>query len=123
MNHLINLVLVTGLTTLSGLMDARGFYYAPQAWPGGRLDGKYAALSIACFVGGLSLYILAVRFMQHVGVGSVAVQSAVWFVVTAIGIAVLDGSVLQWTRAQQLVGVLIFLGLAWLISATRTANA
>lgn len=61
--------------------------------------------------------------MQHVGVGSVAVQSAVWFVVTAIGIAVLDGSVLQWTRVQQLVGVLIFLGLAWLISATRAASA
>ena len=123
MNHLINLLLVTGLTTLSGLMDARGFYYAPLAWPGGRLDSKYAALSIVCFVGGLSLYILAVRFMQHVGVGSVAVQSAVWFVVTAIGIAVLDGSVLQWTRVQQLVGILIFLGLAWLISATRATNA
>jgi hypothetical protein len=123
MNHLINLLLVSGLTTLSGLMDARGFYYAPLAWPGGRLDGKYAALSIACFVGGLSLYILAVRFMQGVGVGSVAVQSAVWFVVTAIGIAVLDGSVLQWTRVQQLVGLLVFLGLAWLISTTRATSA
>ncbi len=123
MNHLINLLLVSGLTTLSGLLDARGFFYAPLAWPGGRLDGKYAALSIACFVGGLSLYILAVRFMQHVGVGSVAVQSAVWFVVTAIGIAVLDGSVLQWTRVQQLVGLLVFLGLAWLISTTRATGA
>jgi hypothetical protein len=123
MSHLINLLFVTGLTTLSGLMDARGFYYAPQAWPGGRLDSTYAALSIGCFVGGLSLYILAVRFMQHVGVGSVAVQSAVWFVVTAIGIAVLDASVLQWTRLQQTVGFLIFLGLAWLISTTRATNA
>jgi hypothetical protein len=122
MSHLINLILVTGLTTLSGLMDARGFYYAPLAWPGGQLDGRYAALSILCFVGGLSLYILAVRFMQHVGVGSVAVQSAIWFVVTAIGIAVLDGSVLQWTRAQQVVAFLVFFGLAWLISTTRAAS-
>jgi hypothetical protein len=123
MTHLFNLLLVTGLTTLSGLMDARGFYYAPLAWPGGRLDARYAALAIGCFVGGLSLYILAVRFMQHVGVGSVAVQSAVWFVVTAIGIAVLDGSVLQWTRAQQIVGLLVFAGLAWLIASTRAASA
>ncbi len=123
MSHLMNLLLVTGLTTLSGLLDARGFYYAPLAWPGGRLDGKFATLSIVCFVGGLSLYILAVRFMQHVGVGSVTVQSAIWFVVTAIGIAVLDGSVLQWTRAQQAVAVLVFFGLAWLISTTRAASA
>jgi hypothetical protein len=123
MTQLTNLLLVTGLTTLSGVLDARGFYYAPLAWPGGRLDGKYALLAILSFIGGLSLYILAVRFMQHVGVGSVAVQSAIWFVVTAIGIAVLDGSVLHWTRAQQVVAALVFLGLAWLISTTRTASA
>lgn len=123
MTQLTNLLLVTALTTLSGVLDARGFYYAPLAWPGGRLDGKYALLAILSFVGGLSLYILAVRFMQHVGVGSVAVQSAIWFVVTAIGIAVLDGSVLHWTRAQQVVAALVFLGLAWLISTTRTTSA
>lgn len=123
MTQLTNLLLVTALTTLSGVLDARGFYYAPLAWPGGRLDGKYAILAILCFVGGLSLYILAVRFMQHVGVGSVAVQSAIWFVVTAIGIAVLDGSLLHWTRAQQVVAALVFLGLAWLISTTRAASA
>lgn len=123
MTQLTNLLLVTTLTTLSGVLDARGFYYAPLAWPGGRLDGKYALLAILSFVGGLSLYILAVRFMQHVGVGSVAVQSAIWFVVTAIGIAVLDGSVLHWTRAQQVVAGLVFLGLAWLISTTRTSSA
>jgi hypothetical protein len=122
MTHLFNLLLVTGLTTLSGIMDARGFYYAPMAWPGGRLDGRYAALSIVCFVGGLSLYIVAVRFMQHVGVGSIAVQSAVWFVVTAVGIALLDGSVLQWSRAQQVVALLVFAGLAWLIATTRTTS-
>jgi hypothetical protein len=123
MTQLTNLLLVTGLTTLSGVLDARGFYYAPLAWPGGRLDGKYALLAILSFIGGLSLYILAVRFMQHVGVGSVAVQSAIWFVVTAIGIAVLDGSVLHWTRVQQVVAALVFLGLAWLISTTRTTSA
>jgi hypothetical protein len=122
MTHLFNLLLVTGLTTLSGIMDARGFYYAPMAWPGGHLDGRYAALSIVCFVGGLSLYIVAVRFMQHVGVGSIAVQSAVWFVVTAVGIALLDGSVLQWSRAQQVVALLVFAGLAWLIATTRTTS-
>ncbi|MCC7463753.1 MAG: hypothetical protein IT480_14975 [Gammaproteobacteria bacterium] len=123
MSYFLNLLLVTGLTTLSGLMDARGFYYAPLAWPQGRLEPRYALLAIGCFIGGLSLYILAVRYMQHVGVGSVAVQSAVWFAVTAVGIAVLDGSVVQWTRTQQLVGLLVFIGLAWLIATTRAASA
>ncbi|MCC6474512.1 MAG: hypothetical protein IT514_12280 [Burkholderiales bacterium] len=123
MTQLLNLLLVTGLTVLSGIMDARGFYYAPLAWPHGRLDGRYALLAIGCFVGGLSLYILAVRYMQHVGVGSVAVQSAVWFVVTAVGIAVLDGTVVHWTRAQQIVGALVFVGLAWLIASTRATSA
>jgi len=119
MRHLIDLVLVTALTILSGLLDARGFYYAPLAWPDGRLDLRYALAAVGCFVGGLSMYVLAARFMQHVGVSSISVQSAVWFVVTAIGIAALDGSIAHWARSQQVVAVLVFIGLAWLIATTR----
>ena len=35
----------------------------------------------------------------------VALQSGIWFVVTAIGIAAMDGTIVQWTRTQQVVGV------------------
>ena len=114
-----NLVVVGLLTVASGLLDARGFVYAARAWPDGQLDLKMALASLLSFAGGVSVYVLAVKFMQSAGIQGVALQSGIWFVVTAVGIAAMDGSLLQWTRAQQVVGVAVAIALGWLISTTR----
>jgi len=116
-----NYVVVGLLTLASGLLDARGFVYASRAWPQGQLDARMALASLACFVGGLTAYIIAIRFMQNAGVHGVALQSGIWFVITAIGIAAMDGSIAQWSRVQQVVGVAVAIALCWLISTTRAS--
>ncbi len=118
-----NLIIVGLLTIGSGLLDARGFVYASRAWPGGNLDPKVGFLSLACFAGGLTAYILAVKFMQNAGIQGVALQSGIWFVITAVGIAAMDGTILNWTRTQQVVGVVVAVALCWLIATTRAAEA
>jgi hypothetical protein len=122
MKQFFSAALVLVLTALSGIMDARGFVYAARAWPSGHFDLKFGLASILSFVAGLSLYIASVRFMQAFGLGAVAIQSAIWFVITAIGIGLMDGSVAQWSRAQQLVAVAVFVGLGFLIVTTRAAE-
>ena len=119
MNAPLNTVMVIVCAALSGLLDARGFVYASRAWPGGTLDWPIGLLSIGSFLGGLCFYVVAVRFMQAAGISGVALQSGVWFVVTAIGIAAFDGSVLQWSRVQQIVAIAVAAGLGWLIVTTR----
>ena len=121
MKPLLSAILVLVLTVTSGVMDARGFVYAGRAWPGGTLDWTAVGQSMLAFFGGISLYIGAVRFMQIMGLNAVALQSGIWFVVTAIGIAAMDGSLLQWTRTQQVVGALVAVALGWLITTTRSA--
>jgi hypothetical protein len=116
-----NLAVVGLLTIVSGLLDARGFVYAARAGPEGQLDLKIALASLLSFAGGVSVYIVAVKFMQNAGIHGVALQSGIWFVVTAVGIAAMDGSLLQWTRTQQVVGVAVAIALGWLISTTRAA--
>jgi hypothetical protein len=123
MLQLTNAAMVLILTVLSGLLDARGFVYAARAWPGGHLDLKWGLSAVLAFVGGLSCYVVAVRFMQGFGVQSVALQSAVWFAVTAAGVALMDGSVLHWSRPQQLVALAIAIGLCWLIATTSATAA
>jgi hypothetical protein len=123
MGQIGNLAIVGLLTIASGLLDARGFVYAARAWPEGQLDPGVGAASLASFAGGLTAYILAVKFMQNAGIQGVALQSGIWFVITAVGIAVLDGSLLQWTRTQQLVGIVVAIGLGWLIATTRASAA
>jgi hypothetical protein len=119
MNRLLSGSLVLVLTILSGIMDARGFVYASRAWPQGRLDVRLAAASVLAFLAGLCLYIAAVRFMKGIGVNAVTLQSAIWLVVTAIGLAIMDGTILQWTRAQKVVAIIIACGLTWLIATAR----
>jgi len=121
MGQVGNYVVVGVLTLASGLLDARGFVYAARAWPQGQLDARMGLAALLSFVGGLTAYILAIRFMQNAGVHGVALQSGIWFVVTAIGIAAMDGSIVQWTRAQQAVGLAVAVALCWLISSTRAA--
>ncbi len=119
MPRLMSLATVILLTFGSGLLDARGFVFAARAWPDGRLHAPAGLMALLCFVGGLSLYIVAVRFMQNVGVTGVALQSALWFIVTAVGIAIMDSSILNWSRVQQAVALAVALGLGWLIATTR----
>ena len=121
MGQVGNLLIVGLITIASGLLDARGFVYAARAWPDGQLDLKMGLASLVSFVGGLSAYILAIKFMQNAGIQGVALQSSIWFVVTAIGLAAMDGSLLTWTRTQQVVGLGVAVALCWLISTTRAA--
>jgi hypothetical protein len=121
MGQIGNFIVVGLLTIASGLLDARGFVYAARAWPEGNLDVKMGLASLASFAGGVSVYILAVKFMQNAGISGVALQSGIWFVVTAIGIAAMDGTLMQWTRSQQVVGVAVAIALCWLITTTRSA--
>ena len=122
MKSLLSGLLVLVLTVTSGLMDARGFVYAGKAWPAGQLDWVAVGQSLLAFFAGISLYIGAVRFMQLMGLNAVSLQSGVWFVATAIGIAALDGSVAQWSRLQQIVAVAVIAGLAWLITSAGEAH-
>jgi hypothetical protein len=122
MKSFLSVFFVLVLTITSGVMDARGFVYAGRAWPDGSIDWLAVGKSMLAFFAGISLYIGAVRFMQQMGLGAVALQSGIWFVVTAIGIAALDGTVVQWSRVQQLVGIVVIIGLAWLISTAHEAH-
>jgi hypothetical protein len=118
MSQLFSAALVFGLTGLSALLDVRGFVYASRAWPDGTLDLRWGVASLGAFIGGMSCYVLAVKFMHTLGVQGASLQGALWFVVTAIGLALMDGSILNWTRTQQVVAVVVAVGLGWLLSTT-----
>jgi hypothetical protein len=122
MNSFLSGLLVLVLTVLSGVMDARGFVYAGRAWPSGNLDWGAVGMSMLAFFVGISLYIGAVRFMQSMGLSAVALQSGIWFVATAIGIAAMDGTVAQWSRLQQVVALVVIVGLTWLITTAQEAR-
>jgi hypothetical protein len=106
------------VTALSAYFDARGFVYAAQSWKNGSLIASTALLSLVNFVGGVTLYILSIGFQQRLGVQSAAVQSIFWFGMTVMGIALMDGTIAQWTMTQRAVGVVVSAGIGWLLIST-----
>jgi hypothetical protein len=42
-------------------------------------------------------------------------QTIFWFVMTVVGIAIMDGTIGQWSIAQRAVGVAVTAGIGWLM--------
>jgi hypothetical protein len=103
------------VTALSAFFDAKGFVYAAQAWRSGSLNAVLALYSLVYFIGGVTLYIASIGFQQSLGVQSAAVQSIFWFAMTVLGVALMDGSIVQWSIAERVVGVAVAVGIAWLL--------
>jgi hypothetical protein len=103
------------VTALSAFFDARGFVYAAQSWRSGSLIAGTALLSLIFFIGGVTLYILSIGFQQRLGVQSAAVQSIFWFAMTVVGVALMDGTIAEWSAAQRTVAAGVTVGIGWLL--------
>jgi hypothetical protein len=103
------------LTALSAFFDAKGFVYAAQSWRDGALVPRAVGLSLINFFGGVALYIGSIGFQQRIGVESAAMQSILWFAMTVIGIALMDGTIGHWSMTQRAVGVAVTVGIGWLM--------
>lgn len=103
------------VTALSAYFDARGFVYAAQTWRDGSLVPGTIFLSMINFIGGITLYIGSIGIQQRLGVESAAMQSIFWFLMTVVGIAIMDGTIGQWSIAQRAVGVGVTAGIGWLM--------
>ena len=103
------------ITALSAFFDAKGFVYAAQAWRDGALVPRAVAWSLLNFFGGITLYIGSIGFQQRLGIESAAMQSIFWFAMTVIGIAIMDGTIAQWSMAQRAVGAAVTIGIGWLL--------
>jgi hypothetical protein len=110
------------ITALSAFFDAKGFVYAAQAWRTGSFVPATAALSLANFIGGITLYVASIGFQQYLGVQSAALQTIFWFAMTIIGVALLDGTLGQWNLAQRAVGVGVTVGIGWLLISAPHAR-
>jgi len=112
------IALIFLLTALSAYFDAKGFVYAAQSWKAGSIVFSTALLSLVNFIVGVTLYILSIGFQQRAGVQSAALQSIFWFAMTVVGIALLDGTIAEWSVSQRAVAVIVSAGIGWLLVST-----
>jgi len=116
--RLPTVLLVVGISILSGVGDSQGFIHAARIWQAGRLVPQELAKSALGFGVGIGSYWLSVRYLQELGVLAPETQTLTWFGVTLLGVALVSGKFLHWRPLDQVVGVGVLLGLGWLLSRT-----
>ena len=105
-------------SVISGIADAQGFIHASQGWLYGRPIPLELLKSILGFlIGGLG-YIATVYFLQKSGIFSVEIQTMIWFVTAITVLAVISGKIFRWGHLEQMIAVLLIIGIGWLVIKT-----
>jgi hypothetical protein len=110
------IVLLIALTLLSGFADAQGFVHASNIWLNGKLIWPEIMKSAAGFGVGIVAYWTCIKFLQDINIVSPEIQTIGWFTATIVGVAIFSGKFLHWRIADQVVGIVILLGVAWLLT-------
>jgi hypothetical protein len=110
------------LTLASGLADSYGFVHAARVWDGGRLIPAELGRSSVGFALGITTYWIVIRFLDQLGVHSVAIQTVGWFGATLVGVAVVTGEFRDWGPANQIVALGVALGIGRLMVTTGTQS-
>jgi len=112
------LLLILGITVLSGLGDSQGFLHAARIWRDDQLVWNELAKSALGFTFGIVLYWIAIRFLQQFGIFSAETQTILWFGITLLGVAIFSGKFFRWSRTDQIVAVAVLAGIGWLLLRT-----
>lgn len=111
----MNFLIAVGLTLLSGFSDALGFVHASRAWENDRLVVREAAWALVLFLGGIITYVVAIRYLDRLGVVSPELQTLLWFAVTVIGVALIQRTIVNWTQADRIMAVVAAVSVGWLV--------
>jgi hypothetical protein len=111
-----SLALIVGITLFSGIADAQGFIHASKIWHEGKLVWGELGKSASGFVLGIASYWLSLRYMRQLGVVTPELQTLTWFAVTLTGVALVSGKIFKWPLVDQMVALVVLLGVAFLLS-------
>jgi hypothetical protein len=116
--HLRTIVLIIGLTIISGMGDALGFVHSARVWQGGSPVWAEFAKSIAGFAIGIGAYWWAVRYLNTLGDFAPEMQTLAWFVFTLVGMAIVSRAFFAWPVSDQLVALSMVGCIGWLLVRT-----
>jgi hypothetical protein len=63
-------------------------------------------------------YWLAAKYLNEFGVLSPEAQTLIWFGATIVGVAFISRKFLQWQTIDQIIAVVVLLGIVWLLFRT-----
>jgi hypothetical protein len=112
------LVLLICITLISGIGDSQGFVHAARMWQDCKMVWVEFGRSALGFAVGIGAYWVAGKYLSEFGVLSAETQTLIWFGITILGVAFASGKFLRWQTIDQIVAVVVLLGIGWLLFHT-----
>jgi hypothetical protein len=112
------LLIIIVISVLSGLADSQGFIHASKIWANNKLVWNEVGKSALGFAVGITLYWIVLKYMNAAGIVSPEIQTLIWFSITILGVAIISRSFFRWQTIDQLVGIAVLAGVAWLMVRT-----
>ena len=113
-----NLIMIAIFTAITAYGDSRGFVYGSAAWKNGTISMIDAVKSLSGFAVGAIGFIMMVKYLNRLNLETPEILTLVWFAATIILVAVASGKFLAWPKLDQLVAVMIIVGLGYLVYRT-----
>ena len=111
-------LIIIVITVLSGIADSQGFVHAAKIWVNDQLVWSELGKSALGFAVGITLYWFVLKYMQAAGIAAPEMQTLIWFSVTILGVAIISKNFFRWQTIDQIVGVVVLAGVAWLMIRT-----
>ena len=111
-------LIIIAITILSGIGDSQGFVHAAKVWANDRLVWSEVGKSALGFAIGISLYWIVIKYMNAAGIAAPEIQTLAWFLITILGVAIISRNFFRWQTIDQIVGIAVLAGVAWLMVRT-----
>ncbi|MCK6628303.1 MAG: hypothetical protein L6R45_24395 [Anaerolineae bacterium] len=112
------LLLILGLTLISGLADAQGAIHAAKIWQGDKLIWAEVGKAVLGFTIGISTFFIVIKYMNALGIVAPEIQTITWFSMMIVGVALFSGAFFTWRWTEQAVAVGVLAGIGWLLFRT-----
>jgi hypothetical protein len=109
------ILLIAGLTLVSGFSDSQGFLHAARMWHNGDLVWAEVGKAALGWGIGILLYCFSLKYMIELRIVAPEIQTILWFGATLIGVALASGRFFAWSLIDQVVAVGVLGGLGWLL--------
>jgi hypothetical protein len=93
--------LLVVLTIASAYGDSRGFIWSDRVWHNNTLDWRAAGYAWLGFGFGITMWLLAVKYLKQVGGIGVSAQAMGWFLLTILGVAATSGEFVRWSLVDK----------------------
>ena len=109
-----------GLKRRGAIFGSRpqGFIHAAKVWANDKLVWSEIGKSALGFAIGISLYWIVIKYMNAAGIAAPEIQTLIWFSITILGVAIISRNFFRWQTIDQIVGVAVLAGVAWLMVRT-----